>query len=230
MLKKRPLVDYGDNSSSSSSSSTPSSPKKTTNPPKKQLKIISYNSLPVTNPLKKLQNFLEDETLYKQLKAEMSEADKTLNKKYRKIEVNSVRGQKVLHLPEASFSRRKATRARNPYYYNVMEEIYSAEIEKQQKQKSKPQPAGGEGKAEMMENELAMVQGNRKNLNRVGQMVVKEIRQSEQVQFDERAYLERKKKIDSLLGQRRNLEPGKGGGLTAMAYKQIEKDVLDLGK
>ena len=69
------------------------------------------------------------------------------------------------------------------------------------------------------------------NQHRFNQRVeYKEIRQADQVQFDEQAYLERKKMQEEILGKRSGINPTKNAlknnQLSAMAMSQIRKDFL----
>lgn len=216
MLNKRErIVDY-----SSSSSNSPTRDKVV-----KKKKVISYDNLPISNPIKKLTEYLENEEKFSKLKSELEEKDTILNKKYNTININSVRGDLKLNLPEATFSSKSSKRGKNPFYYNVMEEIYKEQIIKEKKKEEEEEENPENPNSQFQEGEMEMVHDIKDSNIRV-----KEISQKDQVQFNEREYLARKEKRDQLLNIRANLNPTsmelKKNHINAMAFKQLEKEAL----
>lgn len=226
MLGKRTrIVDY--------SSSSSNSPDKAGDRVQKKKKIISYSNLPISNPVKELTQYLENEEKFKELKSELKENESTFNKKYSTIKVNSVRGDIQLNLPEATFTSKSRRRSKKPFYYNVMEEIYQDEIEKEkakgEEAKKSENGVPGNG-ASMDQSEISMVNGTRRKGIEGSNINFREVDQREQVQFNQAEYLARKQKRDQLLNMRANLNPTntelKKNQLNAMAFKQLENEAL----
>ena len=192
--------------------------------PQRKKKMIQYSLLPLqSNPLHNLNNFLEKDSNLQTLKQERDQKDKLLHKKYNKIQFDSVKGNKTLHLPEAAFSvnRRKT---REPFYYRMMKDIYKEDIDKKVKEKEDKE-AESNIRQHLTEAEKKALDEEKE----VEGVKYKEISQANQVQFDERRYLAMKAKRDLLLSQRVNLNPSKqemgNNQLNAMAYQQIENEV-----
>lgn len=227
MLKKRSLiVDY-----SSSSSNSPSRQSKIRDKVIKKKKTISYSNLPISNPVKELTQYLENEEKFKTLKSELNENEATFNKKYSTISVNSVRGDIKLNLPEATFTSKSRRKSRKPYYYNVMEEIYKEEIDKEKVKGEKAKNETLGPGASMDQTEMSMVNGGGRKGIAESRINFREVDQREQVQFNQSEYLSRKLKRDKLLNMRTNLNPTstemKKNQLNAMAFKQLENEALN---
>lgn len=221
--KRKQLIDY-------SSSSGSSSPDRIRDKVTKK-KVISYNNLPISNPVKELNKYLQNEEKFKKLKSELLEKDSMVNKTYNTININSVRGDIKLNLPEATFTSKSRRKRRKPFYYNVMEEIYEDEIKKEKdKGKEVKKEKEVEDSGMMETSELELIQGTAKNGIQGNRINFREVDQSKQVQFDEREYLARKLKRDKLLNMRANLNPTDGelkkNQLNAMAFRQLENEAL----
>lgn len=231
----------------------------------------------MTDPLKSLKGYLEDEKQYALLMKEKEDAlHSSLSKdaETKKIEFTSLTGRHIsLNLPDTQYSKKRQydqqssslfssttnqinqnvkSNDRMPYYYSVMSEIYRDEIEQKVKNDQEQDfyegqkdqgPDTDQIKAQMLDNNHEMDQNadaayhlsreleNQKKGN--SGIIFREIKQTDQVQFDEKAYLERKMEKDKLLGHRANFNPSKNelsnNQLSAMALKQIQKDVQSLG-
>lgn len=147
-------------------------------------KIISYDKLGVTNPIKSLlQGALGTQEV-------IEEAASGLEIRKRKIEFDTVSGKRELVIDEP---REKLWRAkkevREPYYYKTMKEIYQDKI------------LAAENPRETVEEIPQIGEDIPHSVINVGgrQETVRDISQGDLIQFDYAKYMEQKEKKDLLL-------------------------------
>lgn len=252
MLGKRQLVDYSDEEDEdnhiqedkkgvSNEAETKEEVVYSINPAEPKKKLISYQAIgKVSNSgktaINSILNSLKDDKIDKN--EILVENSKTLQKApNRKIEFDTVNGKRTLELDrprQKVWKTKVVSTAREPYYYKAMEEIYAKQIEEQRQAEEAKLNS-----AQTDQNELPAAQAETSELaeNQAKKSSnIKEIRQSDLVDFNSAEYLATKQRRDLLVQDR--LEALKGSALlgtkhkadAARAYELIEKEMREEGK